>query len=59
MREHLSRKEALDHLFIIREKSYELVEQFYQKKWDIEEDIKNTKDLIDQVEAEIRRLIEI
>lgn len=59
MREPLTRREALDHLLIIRETSYDLLNQFYAKRSEINEDIKNTKDLLDQVEAEIRRLIEI
>lgn len=59
MGEHLSRREALDHLIIIRETSYDLLRNFYAKRSEINEDIKNTKDLIDQVEAEIRRIIEI
>ena len=59
MGEHLSRREALDHLIIIRETSYDLLRNFYAKRSEINEDIKNTKDLIDQVEAEMRRLIEI
>lgn len=59
MGEHLSRREALDHLLIIRETSYDLLNQFYAKRAEINDDIKNTKDLIDQVEAEIRRLVEI
>ena len=59
MGEHLSRREALEHLIIIRESSFDLLNQFYAKRAEINEDIKNTKDLIDQVEAEIRRLVEI
>lgn len=51
--------EALDHLIIIRETSYDLLRNFYAKRAEINEDIRNTKDLIDQVEAEIRRLVEI
>ena len=59
MGEHLSRREALEHLMIIRETSYDLLRNFYAKRSEINEDIRNTKDLIDQVEAEIRRIIEI
>lgn len=59
MGEHLSRREALDHLIIIRETSYDLLRNFYAKRAEINEDIRNTKDLIDQVEAEIRRLVKI
>ena len=59
MREPLTRREALDHLLIIRETSYDLLNQFYAKRSEINEDIRNTKELIDQVEAEMRRLIEI
>lgn len=56
---NLSRREALDHLMIIRESSINLLNEFYTKRSEINEDIKITKDLLDQVEAEIRRLIEI
>ena len=56
---NLSRREALDHLLIIRETSYDLLNQFYAKRAEINEDIRSTKDLLEQVEAEIRRLIEI
>ena len=56
---NLSRREALDHLLIIRETSYDLLNQFYAKRSEINEDIRNTKELLEQVEAEIRRLIEI
>ena len=56
---NLSRREALDHLLIIRETSYQLLNQFYAKRSEINEDIRNTKELLEEVEAEIRRLIEI
>ena len=59
MRDPLTRREALDHLLIIRETSYDLLNQFYAKRSEINEDIRNTKELLEQVEAEIRRLIEI
>ena len=56
---NLSRREALDHLLIIRETSYCLLNEFYAKRSEINKDIKGTKELLEQVEAEIRRLIEI
>lgn len=59
MREHLSRKEALEHLEIIEESTFYILRSLYTKKFEIENDIKIAKDLLDQIEREKRRLIEI
>ena len=59
MREHLSRREALEHLELIEESTCCILRSLYAKRSEINEDIKKAKDLIDQVEAEKRRLIEI
>ena len=55
----LTRREALDHLIAVREKTYEVLRTMYRKRSEINEDIQTAKELIDEVEAEIRRLIEI
>lgn len=51
--------EALEHLLNVREKTYELLRIMYAKRSELNEDIKSAKNLIDEVEEEIRRLIEI
>lgn len=55
----MNREEALEHLIEVRETTYELLRLWYKKRSLINEDIKEAKELIDEVEAEIRRLIEI
>lgn len=51
--------EALEHLLEVRESTYELLRIMYKKRSELNDDIQTAKDLIDSVEAEIRRLIEI
>lgn len=51
--------EALQHLMEVRESTYELLRIMYKRRAELNEDIKTAKNLIDNVEAEIRRLIEI
>lgn len=51
--------EALAKLLELREGAYKTIRAFYQKKFEINEDIEHTRQLIDEIEAEIRRLIEI
>lgn len=51
--------EALTKLLELREGAYKTIRAFYQKKFEINEDIEHTRQLIDEIEAEIRRLIEI
>ena len=51
--------EALEHLIAVREKTYEVLRAMYRKRSEINEDIQSAKELIDEVEAEIRRLIGI
>ena len=51
--------EALTKLLELREGAYKTIRAFYKKKFEINEDIERTRQLIDEIEAEIRRLIEI
>lgn len=51
--------EALEHLMVVREKTYDVLRLMYRKRSELNEDIQTAKELIDKVEAEIRRLIEI
>ena len=55
----MTNEEALDHLIAVREKTYDVLRAMYKKRSEINEDIESAKELIDEVEAEIRRLIEI
>lgn len=51
--------EGLTKLLELRERAYETIRAFYKKKFEINEDIERTRQLIDEIEAEIRRVIEI
>lgn len=51
--------EALENLLEVRESTYELLRIMYKRRSELNEDIKTAKNLIDNIEAEIRRLIEI
>lgn len=51
--------EALDRLIEVRERTYDVLRALYIKRSEINEDIRGAKELIDEVEAEIRRLVEI
>lgn len=51
--------EALEHLMEVRERTYELLRLMYKKRFELDEDIQAAKELIDSVESEIRRIIEI
>lgn len=55
----MTNREALEHLMTVRETTYALLRVMYKKRSELNEDIKSAKELIDEVEAEIRRLIEI
>ena len=51
--------EALEHLLEVRESTYEILRVMYKKRSELTEDIRTARKLIDDIEAEIRRLIEI
>ena len=51
--------EALDNLLKVRENTYAILRLMYKKRSELDDDIRTAKNLIDEVEAEIRRLIEI
>lgn len=55
----MNREEALEHLMEVRERTYEVLRLMYKKRSELNEDIQGAKDLIDEIEAEIRRLIEL
>lgn len=49
----------LEVLMNLRDSTYALLRLMYKKRSEINEDIKEAKELVDAIEAEIRRLIEI
>lgn len=51
--------EALEHLLNVRERTYELLRTMYAKRSELNNDIQTAKNLIDEIESEIRRLIEL
>ncbi len=51
--------EALKYLMEVRERTYGVLRLMYKKRSELNEDIQTAKELIDEVEAEIRRLIKI
>lgn len=51
--------EALEHLMEVRESTYEVLRLMYKRRSELTEDIRKARKLIDDIEAEIRRIIEI
>ena len=51
--------EALQHLMEVRESTYEVLRLMYKRRSELTEDIRKARKLIDDIEAEIRRIIEI
>jgi len=51
--------EAVERLMAVRERTYEVLRLMYKRRSQLNEDIQAAKELIDEVEAEIRRLIEL
>lgn len=55
----MNNEEAYEKLMALREKAYDALRGLMMKRSEINQDIEKARKLIDEIDAEIRRVIEI